>query len=296
MHRLPPIQSLVTFEATGRLLSFKKASEELHITPSAVSQQIKQLEGWLSLKLFERGNRCISLTEAGEFYYNAASRIISDYHLSHQALIEKFHTATIKLDVSTTLWTDLIQPNIDEISDKLSGFDLTFNISDEIADLDRDRLHFAIRFGNGNWPNTLSKQLKSSHVVVACSQKHHQNNPILSFQEIPLHRLLTFSGWPEAWGWLFNEMGLATKNSKDALVFDNWNTMIQAAEAGTGLLMCDGDVLREKFQQKTLLQLFDINIPMPGPFGYYFVYPARFESNPDMLAVQRIVKELLCRP
>jgi LysR family glycine cleavage system transcriptional activator len=65
-YRLPPLHSLRAFEAAGRHLSFKKAAEELHVTPAAISQQIKALESYLGAPLFRRLTRALELTDAGQ--------------------------------------------------------------------------------------------------------------------------------------------------------------------------------------------------------------------------------------
>ena len=66
MHRLPPLNALKAFEVAGRHMSFSRAAEELHVTPAAISHQIKALETDLGVKLFRRLNRSLQLTEAGQ--------------------------------------------------------------------------------------------------------------------------------------------------------------------------------------------------------------------------------------
>ena len=66
--RLPPLIAVRYFEAAARHLSFTKAAQELHVTHSAVSHQIKALEEWLGVPLFRRLNRSLMLTEAGQAY------------------------------------------------------------------------------------------------------------------------------------------------------------------------------------------------------------------------------------
>jgi len=76
-YRLPPLNTLRIFEAAGRLLSFKAASEELHVTPSAVSHAIQALEDWLGVTLFVRGSKGLALTQAGRSYLGYVSEAIA---------------------------------------------------------------------------------------------------------------------------------------------------------------------------------------------------------------------------
>ncbi len=66
--RLPPLKSLRAFESAGRNLRFTLAAEDLNVTPGAISQQIRQLEDYLEVKLFKRMNRAIVLTDAGQLF------------------------------------------------------------------------------------------------------------------------------------------------------------------------------------------------------------------------------------
>src|SRR5688572_16525445 len=75
--RLPSLDLLRGFETAARLLSFTKAGEELHLTQSAVSRQIKELEDQLSVALFERRHRSLALTEAGQQFYPVAAQVLA---------------------------------------------------------------------------------------------------------------------------------------------------------------------------------------------------------------------------
>src|SRR5882757_4055550 len=77
MRRLPPLQTLRSLEAAARLLNFTAAAEELHVTQSAVSQQIRQLEQSLGKRLFHRLTRRLALTEEGEIFVAATRRALA---------------------------------------------------------------------------------------------------------------------------------------------------------------------------------------------------------------------------
>ena len=75
---VPPLDPLLAFEAAARNLSFTKAAAELHLTQSAVSRQIQQLEEHLGIKLFERRARALLLTENGQLFYRAAQDALAE--------------------------------------------------------------------------------------------------------------------------------------------------------------------------------------------------------------------------
>src|SRR5690554_7187412 len=95
MRRLPPLNALKMFEASARNLSFSGASEELFVTPSAVSHQVKALENFLGVELFHRSNRKVTLTTQGEQYLRSeehTSELQSRPHLVCRLLLEKKKT------------------------------------------------------------------------------------------------------------------------------------------------------------------------------------------------------------
>src|SRR5687767_9532766 len=77
---VPPLDPLLAFEAAARNLSFTKAAAELHLTQSAVSRQIQQLENHLKIKLFERRARALLLTESGQLLYRSAQEALQKLH------------------------------------------------------------------------------------------------------------------------------------------------------------------------------------------------------------------------
>ena len=83
---VPPLDPLLAFEAAARNLSFTKAAAELHLTQSAVSRQIQQLEEHLGVKLFERRARALLLTESGQLFYRAAQDALQKLHDSARRL------------------------------------------------------------------------------------------------------------------------------------------------------------------------------------------------------------------
>ena len=75
-NRLPPLEPLVAFESASRLLSFTRAGEELHLTQAAVSQQIRNLEQYLDIKLFTRSHRAVQLTDEGREYQHTVAGLL----------------------------------------------------------------------------------------------------------------------------------------------------------------------------------------------------------------------------
>jgi DNA-binding transcriptional LysR family regulator len=293
MKRIPPIQTLMAFEAAARHTSFKLAADELYVTPSAISQQIKKLEDALELTLFQRGNRSIELTPAGKLYFATANTIINNYRLGHQNLLEQFHRVKINIHLSTIIWSELIQPNSKAIKGQFPEADIAFLVSDDIKTLDKEGLHFAIRFGDGAWPDTSASFLKSSSIKLACSKQFKKQYPISSIEMLGSSQLLTFSGWQDAWPWLFSELGIRAPNTNNIVSFDSWNSLIQAARDGMGVMMCDSEVINSHVAKHQLVDLLNIDITMPKPFAYYFISQPWASNNSYTQQLLTVFKKLL---
>ncbi len=97
MKNLPPLRSLVAFEAAARHLSFAKAAGELYVTPGAVGQLIHKLEDWLGVKLFHREVRKVSLTEAGAAYFGRISTALGQ--ISHASSVLKQRCNEVRISM-----------------------------------------------------------------------------------------------------------------------------------------------------------------------------------------------------
>ena len=95
--KLPPLHLLQLFEAAGRHLSFKKAAEELYLTPSAISHQIKALEEHLDITLFKRLTRGVQLTPAGVNYLEVVKDVFQRLDHGTMSLKQRFCAQSLRI-------------------------------------------------------------------------------------------------------------------------------------------------------------------------------------------------------
>ena len=110
--RLPPLTAIRYFEAAARHLSFTKAAEELHVTHSAISHQIKALEEWLGIALFRRMNRAIVLTEAGQAYMRPVKEAFERLGEASRILKAREQTGTLTVSVMPSFAAKWLVPRI----------------------------------------------------------------------------------------------------------------------------------------------------------------------------------------
>ena len=144
---LPALDLLIGFEAAARHLSFTKAGEELFLTQSAISRQIKELEASLGVALFQRRHRALVLTEAGQQFYAASAQVLT----TMRAATERLRAQTGKRSVSLTtthsfaaLW---LIPRLAGFTRAHPGVDVRITAETRVQDLERDGLDIAIRHG-----------------------------------------------------------------------------------------------------------------------------------------------------
>src|SRR5258708_7123417 len=151
--RLPALDLLVGFESAARHLSFTKAGEELFLTQSAVSRQIKDLEEQLGAPLFQRRHRALSLTEAGQQFYVSAAQVLATMRTATERL--RAHSGRRRpLSVTTThsfaaLW---LIPRLAGFTRSPPGVDGGITAELRVQDLQRDGLHLPSRPGPRSLP------------------------------------------------------------------------------------------------------------------------------------------------
>lgn len=158
MRKLPPLGALRVFEAAARRLSFKDAAEELNVSATAVSHQIRQLEEMLNVKLFERATRQVHLTAAGKTLFpvlreglDRFEQAIADVHRQQAGQVARL-TSTVAFVAKR------LAPLAGSFREMYPDWTLRLDASNRAVDLEADA-DAAIRFGGGNYPGLVTEPL-----------------------------------------------------------------------------------------------------------------------------------------
>lgn len=281
-HDLPPLELLRSFEAAARALSFTKAAEELHLTQSAVSRQIAQLEDSLGVPLFERRHRAIVLTEAGRILQRAAVECL-----------ERLRDATARLrsvpaprQVAITctpgfasLW---LIPRMAHFTASHSQVDVRLSASLEVVeDLDRARLDLAVRFvpiSRGSGP-----ALFEESVMPLCAPR--LASQLREPADLAQQTLLTIDspGMGEAptldWDPWLEIMQIKDLRMKSTVCFNHYTDAVAAAMAGQGVVIGRMPLLAELVREGRLVAPFGAGASSRR--GYYIEASRRGAANPD---------------
>jgi LysR family transcriptional regulator, glycine cleavage system transcriptional activator len=167
--RLPPLSSLRAFEAVARRLSFSRAAEDLHVTPGAVSQQIRFLEQHLGETLFARTRRSVALTETAmkmlpeiQAGLDTLSRALSSKSALHSA-------KALTISVAPSFASKWLLPRLADFSDQHPDIDLRISATVGLADFKRDKVDLAIRLGRGHYPDLHTELLFGEALAPLCA-------------------------------------------------------------------------------------------------------------------------------
>src|SRR5690348_14043876 len=190
---MPSLDLLTGFEAAARHLSFTKAGEELFLTQSAVSRQMKELEEQLGVPLFQRRHRALALTDAGQQFYAAAAQVIA----TMRAATERLRSQSGRrrpLSVTTThsfasLW---LIPRLAGFTKDHPEVDVRITAETRVQDLERDGLDIALRHGPASLAGPDAVRLMGERVFPVCSPKLLRKRPLEKPADLKNHILLQY--------------------------------------------------------------------------------------------------------
>ena len=261
-HALPALDLLVGFESAARHLSFTKAGEELFLTQSAVSRQIKELEDQLGVPLFERRHRALVLTEAGQQFYASAAQVLATMRSATERLRSQAGRRR-PLSVTTTssfaaLW---LIPRLAGFTRDHPGIDVRITADSRVQDLERDGLDIAIRHGPAALAGPGAVRLMGEKVFPVCSPKLLKKIPLEKPADLSRHILLQYDDPDARHPWLHWKTWLEVERLTDlrpagTLIFSGYEQIIPAAAAGHGVALGRSPLVKDLIASGELVAPF----------------------------------------
>ena len=241
---MPRLGALEAFEAAGRLGSFQAAAATLHVTPSAVSRQIKSLEEELGVLLFHRLHRGVRLTDEGRAYLSEVQAALARIGKATSRLVGAHGDARLSLSVLPSFAGNWLLPRLGEFERAHPHLAVEMHATTDYADFERDHVDAAIRFGSGPWPGLHAEPLLELHFFPVCSPAIADG--LHSPADLASQRLLHESHVPGAWSEWLAAAGVPDLTGADARTFDNAQLVLEAALAGQGVALST-DVLAHRY-------------------------------------------------
>lgn len=279
---MPSLDLLAGFEAAARHLSFTKAGEELFLTQSAVSRQIKDLEEQLGVPLFHRRHRALVLTDAGQQFYAAAAQVITTVRSATERLRSQSGRKR-PLSVTTThsfaaLW---LIPRLAGFTRTHPGVDVRITADTRLQDLERDGLDLAIRHGPPSLAGSNAVRLFGERVFPVCSPKLLKTNPLREPADLKNHTLLQYDDPDARHPWLHWKTWLEVAGIPDlrpaaTLSLSGFEQIIPAALAAHGVALGRSPLVKDLLAEKKLVAPFKTTA---DPARAYFVIASKAAAS-----------------
>lgn len=279
--RLPSLNGLRAFEAAARHLSFTLAAQELNVTQTAISHQIRRLEEELGLKLFIRQSRSLALTPKAAEYLPGIRAAFQDLRTATDRLLRKDDDRVLTISTLTSLAVKWLLPRLSSFQEKHPEIDVRITTSTELVDFRTSNVEAAIRYGQGRWPGLDAEWLMAEHLFPVCSPKLLTGERALRRPEDLEHAtLLHTSTTVDDWRLWLTAAGLPAHLSQNrGLTFDLAFMTVQAAIDGLGVAMGHTAYVADDVANGRLVVPFNVSMPSAG---YYFVTPQDRPVTPKL--------------
>ena len=269
MDRLPPLNWLRAFEAAARHLSFTEAGRELHITQSAVSQQVKSLEGHLRQHLFLRRPRSLQLTDAGRAYLPTIEAAFKMLREGTRALTGENPDTLLDIHANLAFTVHWLMPRMEAFLAAHPWVKLNLSTSVWTTEHTDPYASVEIRFGAGRWDGAAGERLTKEEFFPVCA-------PTLSARlRRPLdlldQRLMDVSGSLQGWDTWLAAAGLTPPIGLSPDRASTYVVTFELARQGLVIALGHGLIADNLLSQDALVRPFDLSLPMKE--SYYLVTP-----------------------
>ncbi len=266
--KLPPLIAVRFFEATARHCSVREAARELHVTPGAVSQQVRRLELFLGCALFERLPRGLALTPAGMDYQAACGDALA--RIGHAtARLALGVRRVVRLSCTPAFAAQWLVPRLQQFLQQASELDVHVNSTHRAVDLLAEDMHFAVRHGLGPYPALHAEWLLDDDLIPVCSPRLVAPHPWARLADIDGPRLL-HDGHRDDWRMWCQAQGLVRVDCGQGVVFAGANGVVEAALAGQGFALVPRASVARELATRALVGLQAQAVQTP--LGYRLVY------------------------
>ncbi|MGY2401306.1 LysR substrate-binding domain-containing protein [Pseudomonas sp. SDO5271_S396] len=298
---LPPLDLLIGFEAAARQLSFSKAGNEVFVTQSAISRQVKKLEEFVGSALFERRHRSLELTDTGRELFEVVSDTLARLSKTVDNLRREPAHLSLKISTTTSFASLWLVPRLARFRDLHPEIAIHLEADNRVVDLKQGLVDLAIRYCTPDQVNPQTDVcLSSEEIFPVCSPQllRRSGRAIRCIEDLQHHTLLHLSDPQNAWPWLQWPHWLAA--SKPAvpvgdvgLRFSHFDQMIHAASMGHGVALGSSPLVNHLLDEGSLVA--PLGTRLKSPRAFYICQASRDNEAVDLL-VQWMLSSVAERP
>jgi LysR family glycine cleavage system transcriptional activator len=278
-----PLNTLPAFRAVARLANLRAAAEELHLTHSAVSQQIKLLEEQIGFALFARRGRRVVLNASGAALLRAVEPALAqlDDGLRAAAVASGNEAQRIRITLLSSFAQRWLLPRMGRWRDLHPDIALELHTSQNLIDLQREGFHAALRQGGGSWRGLEAVSLTDSPLIVLGSpdaaHRLRGSDAALLVHEPLLGRATLWERW-----FALNSVRARVNPVAD---FNDAGLMLQAAEQNLGLVLAREILAADALRDGRLVRLSPVSMREEGAYGYWLAFLPNLRDWPPLAAL-----------
>lgn len=287
---LLPVRALQALEAAARHGSFARAARELHVTPGAVSQQIKLLEGHVGQSLFERG-AALRLSARAQAVVRPLREALDLLEQVSKQLKATQSERPLVVSVPPSFASRWLIPRLERFGTRYPDIELRLLATPRMVDFEIEEVDLGVRYGSGGYPGLYAERLRDESVVVIAHPRLAAGlrQPSDLTAATLLHNSFlnwdpTFPDWPT---WL-RSAGVAASAPLRIRTFDDANLVIEAALAGLGVALVWRTLVNEELASGRVIALFR---EQPLANAYHFVCPPARLAQPHVAAFRQWLLE-----
>ncbi|GAB4071840.1 LysR family transcriptional regulator [Ancylobacter sonchi] len=284
LSHLPPLSSLRAFEAVARRASFKAAAEELLVTPTAISHQIRQLEDHLGFRVLDRTPRAVTLTPSGKILYEATAAGFGEIQKAVTTLRADTAPSTVTLTSTVAFLSHWLVPRMGMLRQALPAVDIRLHTSNAVEQLVPGGIETAIRYGRGPFPGVVSVQLCVDELIPVCRPGLGLSSPddLLDATLIHIDGRSRPKPKPD-WSRWCAKAGLTGIDTAAGPRFPDSMLAVQAAIAGHGVVLVSRVLVADALGARLLEAPFSQTL---AGDAYHFACATGLEQRPDIAALR----------
>ncbi len=294
----PPFASIRAFEAAARHCHYMRASEELSLTPSAISHQVKSLEDFLGVRLFYRRQGKLFMTDTAQMYLEDLTRILDDLEGATARAVKPRQKDSITLNLFPSFASAWLVPKLHSFRSVNPEVNVKMSTSLEPLDFTSSDIDMAIWYRKKNDFDAQEEKkfnidlLYDEEIIPVCSEQYlKENSALKDARSVLSHSLIYCEIEPEEWSQWCQAVGITYGEPKQRIDTDNRFLALKAAQDGLGIAMGRRPIHEDDLVQGRLVTPFPFDL-MTG-YAYYLICPKRSLNMPSVKKFRKWLLDFL---
>jgi LysR family glycine cleavage system transcriptional activator len=294
-YRRPSLKAVSTFEAAARHESFKEAAEELFLTPSAISHQVRQLENHLGVTLFHRLSGGLVITDAGAAYLKMLTPAFAELDEATKQVMQFEYSDQLTIRSAPSFAKKWLLHRLPDFLERHPDIDVKVVATSEILDFRKKNIDVGISYGQSNWSGYVVRPLLSERVLPMCSPGFKSGaKDLRTPADLPKFTLIHTERNLVTWRMWLADKGVPVADNLRGVCLDPSELAIEAAVRGVGVVLESDLLAAQELADGSLVPAFGETVS--EALSYYLVYSEDRADIPKIVAFSEWISDLAENP